>query len=152
MLPKLYLAAPLFSAAELAFNKRLKDALSPFFAVYLPQEDGLLLADAIRRGEDASEAARRVFVGDTAAIAASAAVVAVLDGRTVDEGVAFELGYAYAIGRPCFGLQTDPRRLLPVGNNPMVQQSLTAVFEDIGQLVGWAAGFSHSRSQPVDDA
>jgi nucleoside 2-deoxyribosyltransferase len=142
--PKLYLAAPLFSAAELAFNKELKTALSPFFAVYLPQEDGLLLADAIRRGEDATVAARRVFTGDTEAIVSSEVILAVLDGRTVDEGVAFELGYAYAVGRPCYGLQTDPRRLLPIGNNPMIQQALTGVFADLNELLAWAPAFPRS--------
>jgi nucleoside 2-deoxyribosyltransferase len=142
---KLYLAAPLFSAAELEFNRNLKAALSLYFEVYLPQEDGLLLVEAIRSGADAEAAARHVFVSDTKAIASSDVVLAVLDGRSIDEGVAFELGYAYAISRPCYGLQTDPRRLLPSGNNPMVQQALTAVFSGIRELLAWAAGFGSAE-------
>jgi nucleoside 2-deoxyribosyltransferase len=37
------------------------------------------------------------------------AVVAVLDGVDVDTGVAFEMGYAHAIGKPIVGLKTDHR-------------------------------------------
>jgi nucleoside 2-deoxyribosyltransferase len=147
-LPRMYLAAPLFSAAELTFNRRLRDALGPHFAVYLPQEDGLLLADAVRRGDDPAAAARRVFDGDIAAIRAADVILAVLDGRTIDEGVAFELGFAYALGQPCFGLQTDPRRLLPVGNNPMVQQALAVVFGDLTEVLAWAGAFSRARPGP----
>ena len=32
-----------------------------------------------------------------------------LDGRVPDEGACVELGYAYAKGKPCFGLKTDIR-------------------------------------------
>lgn len=138
---RMYLASPLFSEAELTFNKKLKSDLSEFFTVYLPQEDGFLLVDALRRGEDASEAAHKIFVADTTAINESDVVLAVLDGRTIDEGVAFELGYAYAIGKLCVGLQTDPRRLLPTGNNPMLQQALQQIFRDAGGLMEWAAEY-----------
>jgi len=62
-------------------------------------------------------------------------LVIVLDGRSVDEGAAFELGYAYAIGKPCYGLQTDPRRLLPFGNNPMLQHALKAVVSNVRDLM-----------------
>jgi nucleoside 2-deoxyribosyltransferase len=44
-LPRLYLAAPLFSQAEKAFNHDLKKELSAHFEVFLPQEDGGLLLD-----------------------------------------------------------------------------------------------------------
>lgn len=42
---RVYLAAPLFNEAELTYNRELKKALSPYFDVFLPQEDGLLLRD-----------------------------------------------------------------------------------------------------------
>ena len=67
------------------------------------------------------DAALSVFKDDVAALRASDAFLNLLDGRTVDEGAAFELGVAYALEIPCFALQTDSRRLLPLGNNPMTR-------------------------------
>lgn len=137
-LPNLYLAAPLFSEAELTFNARLRAALLPAFSVYLPQQDGILLADAVRAGQHPRMAARAVFEADIAAISKCDVLLAVLDGRAIDEGVAFEIGFAYAIGKPCFGFQTDPRRLQPAGNNPMVEGALRAIFPDLAGLLEWA--------------
>lgn len=45
----------------------------------------------------------------------SSAVLAVLDGPDIDSGVACEIGYATAIGKPVVGLRTDRRR---AGDNP----------------------------------
>jgi nucleoside 2-deoxyribosyltransferase len=63
----------------------------------------------------------------------------VLDGRTVNEGASFELGVAYALEKTCLGLQTDPRRLLPIGNNPMIDAALSQVFASIHELICWAS-------------
>jgi nucleoside 2-deoxyribosyltransferase len=142
--PMMYLAGPLFSEAEKAFNRRVRDLLSPYFRVYLPQEDGILLVDAIEAGAGVHEAMKQIFAADTTAILASDLLIAILDGRTIDEGTAFEIGYAYAHRKPCYGLQTDPRRLLSVGNNPMIVQSLSSVFHSVEGLIDWA------RSQHPD--
>jgi nucleoside 2-deoxyribosyltransferase len=40
--PMLYLAGPLFTEAERSFNETLRDILSEFFDVFLPQEAGLI--------------------------------------------------------------------------------------------------------------
>ena len=48
--PYLYLAGPLFSHAELVYNKKLKGKLNRYFDVYLPQEDGELLVELIQKG------------------------------------------------------------------------------------------------------
>lgn len=76
-----------------------------------------------------------IFRSDIEAIRTCDALVIVLDGRSVDEGAAFELGYACAIGKSCFGLQTDPRRLLPVGNNPMIVGALDAILPSTQELI-----------------
>lgn len=137
-LPRLYLAAPLFSEAERNFNLQLRDALARYFDVFLPQDDGALLIDLIRSGLSEASARATVFRNDTSAIRASDMLLIVLDGRAVDEGAAFECGYAFALGKPCFGLQTDPRRLLPIGNNPMLSEALRATFATIAELVAWS--------------
>jgi nucleoside 2-deoxyribosyltransferase len=69
-------------------------------------------------------------------------ILIVLDGRTVDEGAAFELGYVFAMGKPCYGLQTDVRRLLLTGNNPMLDCSLLQVFQDTEELIHWAQKYT----------
>ncbi|MGY3362466.1 nucleoside 2-deoxyribosyltransferase [Bradyrhizobium sp. GM0.4] len=68
----------------------------------------------------------------------------VLDGRTVDEGAAFELGYAFAAGKVCVGLKTDPRMLLPIGDNPMIEVALRKIFHDEDELVDWIANYDLS--------
>lgn len=135
---RLYIASPLFSEAERTFNRRLKSLLAPHCDLYMPQEDGGLLSEMIARGASPIDAAQSIFTWDLRAIDGCDAILIVLDGRAVDEGAAFELGYAYASGKLCFGLQTDPRRLLPSGNNPMINQALAHIFPNLEELQRWA--------------
>ncbi len=136
--PRLYLAGPLFSEAEIDFNHRLKKLLLPFFDVYLPQEDGGLMVDMIAQGTKPIVAAAEVFATDVAAIEGCDVLLIVLDGRSIDEGAAFELGFAFAQGKPCYGLKTDPRQLLVTGNNPMIDCALRMVFSNVDALLAWA--------------
>lgn len=138
----IYLAGPLFSEAERSFNTKLKRLLEQFVDVYLPQEDGGLLVEMIAEGISAELAKRKVFHGDMMALQDSDAFIIILDGRSVDEGAAFELGCAYTFGKPCYGLKTDPRQLLQVGDNPMIHVALKEVFSDVSQLVCWIKTFA----------
>ena len=137
-LPSLYFAAPLFSEAELAFNLQVAKKLDRWFDTYLPQRDGGLLVDLVRRGVRTEDAYKSVFDRDVAALKSCDVCLVVLDGRSIDEGVSFELGFAYSLGKLCVGLQTDSRRLLPLGNNPMIQCALNEVFPDSSTLLLWA--------------
>ena len=48
-----------------------------------------------------------------------------LDGVDVDSGTAWEIGYAYAKGKPVFGLRTDFRTLGIEGTvNLMIERSI----------------------------
>jgi nucleoside 2-deoxyribosyltransferase len=134
----IYLAGPLFSAIEKLENDRLCRALEKWCDVFLPQRDGELIPDLIRRGLDHVEAYRVVFDRDISALNACDAVVINLDGRAVDEGAAFELGVAYALGKPCVGYRTDVRVLLPWGLNPMITVPLAEIFNEIEALEAWA--------------
>jgi nucleoside 2-deoxyribosyltransferase len=89
----------------------------------------------VKDGVSLNVAKRRVFEFDLSAIRDCAMLIAVLDGRTIDEGVAFELGVAFSLGKICIGLQTDPRRLLPTGNNPMIDCALCEICGDSDELV-----------------
>lgn len=139
--PTMYLAGPLFSAAERAFNASLKQQLAHIFEVYLPQEDGFLLQDLIRDGVSIPDARRTIFQADCNAIRNSDVFLIILDGRSVDEGAAFEFGLAYSWGKLCVGLQTDPRRLIPQGNNPMIESALDYSFPVVHELISWSERF-----------
>jgi len=127
---KLYLAAPLFSEAERAFNLALADALSAAgHEVYLPQRDTPNVDGAART--------TTVFRANLAAGAKADAVVAVCEGPQVDDGTAWEIGYAYGRNIPVYGLRTDARR----GQQPderinlMILESLNELSPTIAQLI-----------------
>lgn len=125
---RVYIAGPLFSDAERSFNKMLKQQLSTEFDIYLPQEDGHLLVELVKNGSEPEFASKIVFNRDVMEIKECDILLIILDGRAVDEGAAFELGVAYSLGKKCVGLQTDYRRLLPLGNNPMIENSLEKIY------------------------
>ena len=123
---KVYLAGPLFTPLERTLNLQLAILLEERFTVFLPQRDGLLLAGCELTRDQFIKACADVFSSDVRAIAECDILLAVLDGRVIDEGVAFELGYAHALGKLCIGYRTDSRVLLPQGLNPMIECSLFA--------------------------
>lgn len=109
-----------------------------------------MIVDLIRDGLSPEVAAREVFNIDTAALDSCDLLLIVLDGRTIDEGAAFELGYAHAKGKRCFGLQTDVRRLLSFGNNPMIECSCEIIFDSPDIMIGWLeARFVEANEQEL---
>ena len=56
-----------------------------------------------------ADAPKSILEKDRAAIDACDAVAALLDGTQVDDGAAWEIGYAHARGRPVVGIGTDFR-------------------------------------------
>lgn len=135
-----YLAAPLFNARELVFNASLAEILNPYCDIFLPQRDGLLLAELLADGVPKDAAETRIFERDRLALGECEMLIAVLDGAHIDEGVAFEIGFAHARGCLCLGLQTDVRRALPSGNNPMIGRALSSIFNTDKALVAYVAG------------
>jgi nucleoside 2-deoxyribosyltransferase len=96
---KLYLAGPLFSQAEQAFNAGLARFLEgEGFEVWLPQEH-----------EPRGKTAKAIFAMDVQAIDRADMVVACMDGPDPDSGTAWECGYAYAKGKPIVCFRTDFR-------------------------------------------
>jgi nucleoside 2-deoxyribosyltransferase len=136
-----YLASPLFSRSERTENDRLCRAVEKWCDVFLPQRDGELVPHLIQQGLAKEEAYRIVFQRDLDAIRTCDALVINLDGRVVDEGAAFELGIAHALGKVCVGYRTDVRVLLPWGLNPMVAVPLQDIFNCVETLEGWAKEF-----------
>jgi nucleoside 2-deoxyribosyltransferase len=132
-----YLAGPLFSANERQWNISLRNTLTEFCDVYLPQEDGQLLVELVANGTSINEAKNVIFARDLQAIERCDILLLVMDGRVIDEGACFELGYAYCRGKVCIGLKTDVRSLLPIGDNPMVECALRGTFGDIHDVSEW---------------
>lgn len=111
----IYLAGPLFTAAEREFNLklalRIKDALGE--NVYLPQTE---CNECTSPGE--------IFTICKEGIGRSRLVVAILDGTDADSGTCFEAGYAYALNIPVIGIRTDFRHCGDDGGlNLMLSQS-----------------------------
>jgi nucleoside 2-deoxyribosyltransferase len=147
---KLYLASPLFCDSEKQTNYRIADSLQQWCDVFLPQRDGELVPRLVDLGLSCDDAYKSVFAHDIVALNECHGVVINLDGRVVDEGAAFELGYAYALGKTCVGYRTDVRVLLPWGQNPMIRVPLTEIFRSLRELEQWARDFSiHEESQPA---
>ncbi|MBX3497843.1 MAG: nucleoside 2-deoxyribosyltransferase [Alphaproteobacteria bacterium] len=136
-----YLASPLFSEAERTYNEHLCKTLQRWCDVFLPQRDGELVPHLVKQGLSPSDAYRVVFERDIRAIRACDALVINLDGRAVDEGAAFELGVAHALGKRCVGIRTDPRVLLQWGLNPMIAVPLSETFSCLEMLEDWAKAF-----------
>ena|SRR4030067_1555181 len=124
-----YLAAPLFSEAELDFNRMLRDEIkSSGFKVFLPQEDS-------NNVKDRDDRQMIIFSKNEAAIKNSDIIVAVVDGADVDSGTAWEIGYAYALGKSILGLRTDFRTLGIEGTvNLMIERS-AELFASIPELL-----------------
>lgn len=118
---KVYIASPLFSETERLLNRSICAAIESLCDVHLPQRDGPLVERAIAEGISPIEAGRLAYDSDIDAIRRCDIVIAVLDGRAIDEGVCVEMGFAKALGKHIVGFKTDTRRTLPWGNNPMVE-------------------------------
>ena len=132
---KIYLAAPMFSYAELSFNEMLASTLEQNdFEVFLPQRSGYKMVELMTEMSPL-EARRKIFSKDISAVQESDIIIIVLDGRTIDEGACIELGFGYALGKKCFGLKTDPRSMMNGQINPMVSECLQGIFISIDELV-----------------
>jgi nucleoside 2-deoxyribosyltransferase len=128
---KIYLAGPLFSRAELEYNRKLRDLLlKKGFSVFLPQEDAEDKTD--EREKQNQECIFKKCVGG---VDSSDLVVAVLDGVDVDSGTAWEIGYAYAKEKPVIGLRTDFRSLSDGIVNLMVEMAIVALARDEDELL-----------------
>lgn len=142
MKKKIYIASPLFSDAERSTNEAMCFILEKYCDVFLPQRDGHLITNLITKGLSVEDAYSFVFKKDVDAIRRCDAVIINLDGRSVDEGAAFELGLAYALNKLCVGYRTDVRVLLQWGLNPMIVAPLRMILSTPADLSEWALGLS----------
>ena len=127
---QIFLAAPLFNESEREFNEKVaKELQEAGFDVWMAQE-----APFIKEGTD--EEKRSIYEGDTTALKNSDVVVAVLDGIDVESGVAFEIGYAAALGKPIIGLKTDYRNFSKIENvNLIIEVSVKGIYGSTKEVI-----------------
>lgn len=100
---KAYIAGPLFNDGERWYVEQVdKIARNLGFDTFLPHRDGKELLPANRD-------ITAIFELDRDEIDDSDIVIANLDGIAVDDGTAWEIGYAYARGKHIIGIHRDMR-------------------------------------------
>jgi nucleoside 2-deoxyribosyltransferase len=116
---QIYLAGPLFTAAEISFNLKLYyDLVSKGYKVFLPQT------------ECAGKTLEDIYLTCRNGIDSSSVVLAILDGADADSGTCWECGYATAKGIPVIGLRTDFRKSGDTGGfNAMIFYSAIKVID-----------------------
>jgi nucleoside 2-deoxyribosyltransferase len=150
-----YLAAPLFSQVERRWNRELAKLLAqrvPDLTVALPQDFRVEGRFNDRKRLEA------LFERCIRGVESADAIVAVLDGPDTDSGVAFEMGYAHALGIPVIGVRTDFRQSQERGVNLMCSrpcaeyvcrmsfgESVEALADEVARKLVAAVGRSRSR-------
>lgn len=122
----IYLAGPLFTAAERAWNASLAQEFRKLdLTVVLPQEEAATLISCT-----GAFIPSKLYENCLSGIDRSDAVVAILDGADCDSGTSFECGYAVARAKQVVGLRTDLRKTgddADAGVNLMLSVAATPV-------------------------
>ncbi len=139
---RVYLAGPLFTAAERDFNVALARRLEALgYRVFLPQRD---VPPARGRGRT-----RRMYDGCLRGLRSADVVVAICDGATADDGTAWEIGYAAAAGKAVYALRTDSRRVGAGEHvNLMIQESVAALSRSVPALLSALGRRARARRAP----
>lgn len=112
---RLYVAGPLFTQAERAWNARLAAALADAgHDVFLPQDEVKAIA---------SLHADTIFAIDVDGVRSAEAVVAIVDGADPDSGTSFECGLGFALGLPIVLVRSDFR----AGGDALPGQKLATI-------------------------
>ena len=131
---KAYIAAPLFSPGERMFASALAEAVEKICEVHLPHRDGPLVERDVATGVPPSAALRAAYESDTHALRECTFVIALLEGRALDEGVCAEVGCAKALGKGVLAIKTDVRSTFPWGHNAMIFGCVDKWFCSIDEL------------------
>lgn len=130
-----YIAAPMFSQAELQYNEMVATQIEKIgYNVFLPQRSGYKLIELLKEMSP-EEARKKIFIKDYTAVQNADILVIILDGRTIDEGACVELGIGYTLGKACYGLKSDPRTMMNGQINPMVSECLSGTYTCLNDLL-----------------
>lgn len=160
----IYLASPLgFAASTRSFMEKLVERLREHVTVVNPWDDQRFAPEfaELERVDSVSERNARLSVinaelgrANTASIAGTDGVFAILDGVDVDSGTAAEIGFAFARAKYVAGLRTDFRL---AGDNPgsivnlqvqyFIEKSGGMVVTEVDEFVMLARDFARSKSR-----
>lgn len=135
MIHTIYQAGPLFSQAERQWHLELTRKLEKSGHIVLWPGD-FLSPEMIE--EAGTHAARFIFDNCCTGIDEATLMVALLDGAQIDDGTAWEIGYAYAKGLPIYGIRTDSRTAGDTPHNhmnSMVEGALNGLAHTMDALV-----------------
>jgi len=131
----IYLAGPLFTQAEQAWLRTVKaELIGHGHEVCWPFE---LFKDG-QIAQWGPIAPRRIMERCRDALDGATSVVAWLDGTQVDDGTAWEIGYAHARGKAVHGIRTDSRQSGDTSHsvvNAMVEASCVSISRSISELL-----------------
>ena len=131
---RIYIAAPLFSEGERAFNERIDGILRQCgHETFLPQREGGCVADLPDTIEGLPKR-KYLFQLDCAHMDWCDTLLFLFDGRVPDEGACFELGYCYAKGKRCIGFKTDARSFIDGYDNVMLHGAPETVLRSEQEL------------------
>ena len=127
--PYVYVAGPLFDEGERWFIEKV-DALvrECGFDTFLPHRDN---------PPKTADNVRLIFENDKSGVDRCDVVVANLNGIMTDDGTAWEMGYAFALGKHIIGLYTDWRARFPAPDevvNLMMQCSMDRLVRSLDEL------------------
>jgi nucleoside 2-deoxyribosyltransferase len=132
---KVYQAGPLFTEAERLWHLKLKTNLEDSgFLVSWPGE----WFDPGELGDMGKKAKDHIFKVCRANLDTSDLVVALLDGTQVDDGTAWEIGYAFSKGIPVYGIRTDFRNAGDTEHslvNAMIECACEEVVGSVAELL-----------------
>lgn len=116
----IYLAAPLFTKAEISFNQKIyRHIVNLGYKVFLPQEE-------CKNKQD-----KEIYETCLLGLKSSSIVLAILDGADADSGTCWECGYAVAQNIPVIAVRTDFRESGDTkGFNAMLYYSAWTVIEN----------------------
>lgn len=127
--PYAYIAGPLFDEGERWFIEKVDRLVADNgFDTFLPHRDN---------PPKTKDNVREIFLNDKGGIDRCDVVVANLNGIMTDDGTAWEMGYAYGLGKFTIGLYTDWRARFPApdeGVNLMMQCSMNVLVRSLDEL------------------
>ena len=128
---RVYFASPLFSQGDRDYSLKITHILEEYgYEVFLPQRDGFLAPELAGLNEE--EKVTKIFNKDYEEVLKADIFFGILDGRVPDEGLAVELGIAYANNKRCYGFKTDARSIeLDMDLNPMITGCLDKLFYNL---------------------
>ena len=132
-MPSAYFAAPLFTAAERAWNAEVARQLRaecPQYTWLIPQE-----FCAAHDNADGGPDYPAIFAACRDHLEQADVVIGVIDGPDPDSGTCWELGYAYAKDTPCYAIRTDWRPGEDGTANCMLTQSCQSVVTSVDALI-----------------